>query len=78
MGRRRGVRSRPHRARDPVESRADLPGDGWRLYAEADGIDHVLVNGVEAVTAGALGDARPGHVLRSGTDTATVRASARD
>ena len=58
----------------PITSRADLPGDGWRLYGEADGIDRVLVNGVDAVVAGQATDARPGRVLRSGTDTFTVRA----
>ena len=58
----------------PISSRADLPGDGWRLYGEADGIDRVLVNGVDAVVAGQATDARPGRVLRSGTDTFTVQA----
>ncbi|MBV9951228.1 MAG: amidohydrolase family protein [Acidimicrobiia bacterium] len=59
----------------PITTRADLPGDGWRLYGEADGIDRVLVNGVDAVVDGKATDARPGHVLRSGRDTYTVRAS---
>ena len=58
----------------PITSRADLPGDGWRLYGEADGIDRVLVNGVDAVVDGKATDARPGRVLRSGTDTYTVHA----
>jgi hypothetical protein len=43
-----------------------------RLYAESEGVEHVLVNGTEIVRAGALTDARPGTVLRSGRDTDTV------
>jgi N-acyl-D-aspartate/D-glutamate deacylase len=59
----------------PITTRADLPGDGWRLYGEADGIDRVLVNGFDAVVDGKATDSRPGRVLRSGRDTYTVRAS---
>jgi N-acyl-D-aspartate/D-glutamate deacylase len=54
----------------PCSVRADLPGGGWRLYSEAEGIDHTFVNGVEVAAAGTLTDARPGTVLRSGRDTA--------
>jgi N-acyl-D-aspartate/D-glutamate deacylase len=56
----------------PERTRDDLPGGAPRLYAEADGIEHVIVNGEELVTAGAFSGALPGAVLRSGTDTDTV------
>jgi len=53
----------------PVHTRHDLPGGAGRLFAGADGIAHVLVNGAEIVRDGALTDARPGRTLRAGRDT---------
>ena len=56
----------------PSELRTDLPGGGERLYAEATGVDHVIVSGQEVVAGGTFTDARPGVTLRSGRDTETV------
>jgi len=56
----------------PVHLNFDLPGGAGRLYAEAEGIEHVLVNGEEVVTGSTFTAARPGAMLRSGTDTRTV------
>ncbi|HVN51246.1 MAG TPA: hypothetical protein VMT43_07430, partial [Acidimicrobiales bacterium] len=57
---------------EPVVSRIDLPAGGWRLYGGATGVDHVLVNGVEVVRDGEIGEPRPGTVLRAGRDTTAV------
>jgi N-acyl-D-aspartate/D-glutamate deacylase len=53
----------------PIEIREDLPGGAWRLYGEADGIDHVIVNGTEICRKGEFTGATPGGIMRSGRDT---------
>ncbi len=58
--------------RGPTYARHDLPGNQMRLYADAIGIDHVLVNGVEIVRHGTHSGKLPGKVLRSGKDSRTV------
>ena len=49
----------------PVVVRADLPGRARRLYADAVGIEAVLVNGRTIVTGNEWSGAMPGTVLRS-------------
>ena len=56
----------------PLLARHDLPAGGERLYAEATGIEHVLVGGRDAVVGGELTGDLAGTVLRSGRDTETV------
>jgi N-acyl-D-aspartate/D-glutamate deacylase len=60
----------------PTYPRYDVPGNQFRLYAEAEGIDHVIVNGVEIVRHGEHTGKLPGTVLRSGKDTRTVALDA--
>ena len=57
---------------ESVYTRTDLPAGAGRLYGEADGVEHVLVNGVEIAAAGNFTGDRPGTLLRSGRDTDTV------
>jgi N-acyl-D-aspartate/D-glutamate deacylase len=56
----------------PVYTKFDLPGGAGRVYGEAVGIAHVIVNGERCVENGELLAARPGALLRSGRDTTTV------
>jgi N-acyl-D-aspartate/D-glutamate deacylase len=59
-------------ARGATYFRHDVPGDQFRLYADATGVDHVFVNGVQIVKNGEHTGQLPGTVLRSGKDTRTV------
>jgi N-acyl-D-aspartate/D-glutamate deacylase len=65
----------------PVHTRRDLPGSHPRLFADAQGIDRVIVNGCEVIRHGQYLGRPAGTLLRPGRDTYTVpinsRASAR-
>jgi N-acyl-D-aspartate/D-glutamate deacylase len=54
-----------------METRFDLPAGAGRLYADADGIDHVIVAGLEIARDGEFTGDIAGRVIRSGVDTAT-------
>ena len=57
-------------AYDPPRVVHDLPGGFERLWHDAAGVDHVLVNGVHTVRDGELTGARAGEVIRSAPDAA--------
>lgn len=50
--------------------RSDLPGGQSRIFAEAVGIERVMVGGTDVVVGRNLTGALPGTLLRSGRDTA--------
>ena len=56
----------------PISMRDDLPEGQSRLYADAVGVDHVIVNGEIVVEFGKPTGNIPGRVLRSGKDTESV------
>lgn len=56
----------------PIHTKNDLPSGAARLYADADGIEHVFVNGIEIIHGREFTGAAPGTILRSGRDTETV------
>jgi N-acyl-D-aspartate/D-glutamate deacylase len=61
----------------PTYNRFDVPGgDVSRVYADAEGIGDVFVNGVQIVRDGEHTGKLPGTVLRSGKDTETVTINA--
>ena len=62
--------------RGPTYNRFDVPGDQFRVYADAEGVHHVFVNGVQIVRDGEHTGNLPGTVLRSGRDTRTVAMDA--
>ncbi len=59
-------------ATGPTHTRFDLPSGAGRLYADAEGIEHVFVNGTEIVRGQEFTGNHPGTILRSGRDTETV------
>jgi N-acyl-D-aspartate/D-glutamate deacylase len=55
----------------PLHTRFDLPAGAGRLFAEAIGVGHVFVNGIEIFRDGQFQGNYPGRALRSGRDTKT-------
>jgi len=59
-----------------VYTRHDLPKDNMRLYADAKGIEQVLVNGKVIIANGEYTNVAAGRMMRSGTDTYSVEVPA--
>ncbi|MYH72957.1 MAG: hypothetical protein F4153_10365 [Acidimicrobiia bacterium] len=59
-------------ASEPIVERTDLPRGCERLYADAVGIEYVLVNGTEIITAGEPTGAALATLLLSGRDAEKV------
>ncbi len=59
-------------ATKPPTARFDQPAGAMRLYAEATGVEHVIVNGRLVASEGKLTGDLGGTLLRSGRDTETV------
>lgn len=55
-----------------VYTKVDLPAGGARLYGDAEGIHHVIVNGTEIIRDNAYLGVPAGQVLRPGQGTYTV------
>ena len=56
----------------PIVMRDDLPCGEARLYADAIGVQHVIVNGIPVAADNRPTGRKAGRVLRSGRDTCTV------
>ena len=55
-----------------ITGATSLPAGCGRLYADAEGIDHVIVNGRVIVTHGRSRGEPAGVILKPGRDTYTV------
>jgi N-acyl-D-aspartate/D-glutamate deacylase len=62
--------------RGSTAMRYDVPGGSGRIYADAQGVPHVFVNGMQIVKDGEHTGRLPGTVFRSGIDTRTVAMDA--
>jgi len=54
-----------------IHMRQDLPANEPRIYADAKGVHHVFVNGVQTIEDGEHTGRLPGIAIRSGRDTRT-------